>query len=905
MADRLAAKEHTPQQGLPEWTPMIMAAKTSGGNRRLLPGHLNDLRKSGLSDEQIGRVGFFSLTDPGRIAELLHWKHPADALGPCLVIPFKNTPGANGYARLKPDKPRQKGDKSVKYESPVGEPNHVFLPPGTVAVLNDAASVLLVTEGEKKASKADQEGFPCLGLVGTYGWQKKRPRDGNGKGTGPRELIDDLDSIAWQGRQVFIAFDSDAAEKQEVRWAEYHLAEALQRRGAGVKVVRLPANGSAKVGLDDYLVGHGADALRQLLTKAETPERPQAAAGRAERKPILITTDEHLVGDAAIAALAKDGGIYQRGGLLVRIVRDSSPAARGIRHPLAPRIEPLPPPLLRERLAANALWQTLRRKKNGDEEPVPARPPGWCTAAVHARGNWPGVRHLEAVVDTPVLRPNGTILCTPGYDAETGLLFEADRTFPSFPDKPTQEDALAARDLLLEVVHDFPFQLPAHRSAWLASVLTPLARYAFAGPAPLFLADANVPAAGKGLLLDCTARILTGERFTIATYTSDEDELRKRITSLCLAGARMVLFDNLEGRFGNATLDAALTATAWEDRVLGINRMTRSPLLMTWYATGNNVAVHKDTSRRCCCARLESELERPEERSDFRHPDLLAWVGQNRDQLLAAALTILRAYFVAGKPDQKLKPWGSFEGWSAVVRAAIQWVGMPDPGETRMLLQQQADVGAAGMAALVGYWQQLDPERKGLTTAEVIARLYAKDPPANTPAFYGDMRATLEDMLGKVDARGLGTKLRGYRRRVFGGWFFDQVGKDHQAVRWAVLPANEFGFGPKHTPHTPDTPRPEDPDQGNQGECGESGECFGVQAEVVSQEIDPSGECGEDANHPAEDDSPGQGYCGECGEDTCTRSEEDAGDDLGDPPASFDEVLKSDPRGPYTQRDRA
>ncbi len=62
--------------------------------------------------------------------------------------------------------------------------------------------------------------------------------------------------------------------------------------------------------------------------------------------------------------------------------------------------------------------------------------------------------------------------------------------------------AIAARDLLLEVVADFPFALPLYRAAWPAALLTPLARFAFAGPAPLFLVDANVRAAGKGLLLD-------------------------------------------------------------------------------------------------------------------------------------------------------------------------------------------------------------------------------------------------------------------------------------------------------------------------------------------------------------------------------------------------------------------
>jgi hypothetical protein len=540
-----------------------------------------------------------------------------------------------------------------------------------------------------------------------------------------------------------------------------------------------------------------------------------------DRPCITITTEEHEVNALAAAALAGDPSVYQRGGLLVRIVRDVTPVAKGIRRPFTPRIEPLPPPLLRERLAASARWVTIHEKEAGEVE-KPARPPAWCVAAVHARADWSGIRHLEAVVDYPVLRSDGTILSQAGYDPETGLLLESASAFPTIEERPSQAQAMAARDVLLRVVSDFPFEGNVHRAAWLAALLTPLARFAFPGPAPLFLVDANVRAAGKGLLLDCISRIVTGERFTIATYTADEDELRKRITSLVLAGDRLVLFDNLEGRFGNAVLDAALTGTAWKDRVLGVNRMAEAPLYMTWYATGNNVAIAADTARRVCHVRLESPEERPEERQDFRHPDLLAWVGANRARLLAAALTILRGYCAAGRPDQKLPAWGSFEGWSALVRSAVVWVGLPDPGKTRLLLQEQADVAAESMAVLLSCWEQLDPDRRGLTAAEVI-QLY-KSPPENAPECLADLRDALESLLGKPDARGLGTRLRSYRRRIFQGRYIDQAASHKRAARWAVYPASGFRRRLEHTHHTHHT------HLDRQGECGECGECVSPQA---------------------------------------------------------------------------
>src|SRR5690606_3260807 len=116
----------------------------------------------------------------------------------------------------------------------------------------------------------------------------------------------------------------------------------------------------------------------------------------------------------------------------------------------------------------------------------PSHPMPWAIKAVLHRGEWP-VRHLETVVESPVLRMDGSILSTPGYDVATGLLYIPSQGFDQIPLSPNQADAAAAVQTLLDVVRDFPFATPAHAAAWIASVLTPLARFAFKGPSPLFL----------------------------------------------------------------------------------------------------------------------------------------------------------------------------------------------------------------------------------------------------------------------------------------------------------------------------------------------------------------------------------------------------------------------------------
>ena len=787
----------------------------------LLPHHRTDLAKSGLRDETVAACGVYSETDPDRVNELLGGylsAKTARALGPCLAFPFRDAGGnpltwiphdakegtaPRPFVRLKPDKPRHRDGKPVKYESPLKSGNRLYLPPGVGAALADAAQDLIIVEGEKKALAGTQDGFPTLGLSGVWNWALKRPKNlATGRGTGPRKLIDDLDRIAWTGRTVTIVFDSDLADKPEVAWARWRLVEALLARGADVRAIDLPAGtGGLKCGLDDFLIAHGPAALKLLLATAKLPIRPARCVADG-RHGVRLGADEHRVNDEVAGQLAGDRSLYQRGGELVRVLTEAPPAD-GPRVSTAPRIDPIPAPALRDLISRRV--QFLKSGEEGDE---PAHPPAWCVNAVGTRGTWAGIRPLTGVVSFPVLRPDGTILSEPGYDARTGLYLHWAGPPLSIPDAPTLANAKAAVAELLDAVSDFPFASEMHRAAWLAALLTPLARPAFDGPAPLFLVDANVRAAGKGLSLEVVSRVVTGNPFPVISYPANpkdgEEELRKKITTFLLYGDRIALFDNLTGSFGDGTLDRALTGTEWQDRVLGGNRQFRAPLSVTFYATGNNVAIRADTARRVCHIRLESPHERPEERTDVKRPHLMKWVTENRERLLAGALTVLKAYHRAGRPDFGLKPWGSFESWSALVRNAVVWCGLPDPGETRVAVQEQADETARGLRQLIAALDMIDAEGTGKTAAEIVAAATEEDSPHSVEV-REMLRAAVDSLVSKPDGRKLGNRLRHLRRRVIDGKYIDLAGEDSKRVnRWAVFSAERFGERPgSHAPHAP------------------------------------------------------------------------------------------------------
>lgn len=581
-----------------------------------------------------------------------------------------------------------------------------------------------------------------------------------------------------------------------------HSGGVLHGLAASERIAVLPAEFKESGGDDvrDVLrQSDGTNLVLQAIADARVWEPKAAERPDSDGLPeIEVTPDEHRVNDEAVEALGRDKSLYQRGGALVQIQRDHSlKSLKGIvRPPNAPRIIPLREPTLRERLTKVARFVTKQETEDGMKT-THVHPPSSCVKAVAARGHWPMQRHLEGVISSPILRSDGSVLQTPGYDAETGLYYEPDGPAISVPIEATLADARSAVDELLEVVADFPFATPSHRSAWLALAITPLARFAFQGPSPLFLIDANIRGSGKSLLADAAAIIVTGRNMARMSQPRDDDEMRKRITALALGGDQLVLIDNIAGELGSAALDAALTSTVWKDRILGRSEIVEMPLLATWAATGNNVVLMADTSRRVCHIRLDSKLENPEEREGFRHPNLLAWLISERRRLLASALTILSAYCRAGRPRQELKPWGSFEGWSDLVRQALVWAGQPDPGATRQELARASDREAQALRALILGWPEIDPDGTGLAATKIIDRL------AQEENKYDTVRAAVLELcpapFGKLPStRSLGNKLRSLRGRNVGGkaldkrdshgtavWFVTQVGDIPASSGWS------------------------------------------------------------------------------------------------------------------------
>lgn len=493
-----------------------------------------------------------------------------------------------------------------------------------------------------------------------------------------------------------------------------------------------------------------------------------------ERTQVVLGTDEHRVVDEVVRALGGDPELYQRGGRLVRIVRegksdaDRSPGAGAL------SIAPVTLAYLRDRIT-----RAVKLMKLGKSEGVaPAHPPTWLAPQVEARRAWDAIPVLQGITTIPVLRSDGSVFQTPGYDTRTGMYYQPSCEVPQIPDAIPRDAVEVARTLLSEVVQDFPFELPIHQAAWFAALFTVVVRLAFDGPTPLFLVDANSRGAGKSLLVQLIARICQGRALPASTYSDKPEEVRKLITSVAMAAEQIACLDNLSGPFGCAPLDAALTSTRWRDRLLATNEITDLPLFTVWFATGNNVRVVGDTPRRIVHIRLEVLEEQPEIRSGFRHPNLEAWVMEHRGQLVGAVLTIVAAYIRSGKPEQGLSALGSYEGWSGLVRSSLVWAGLPDPCAARLKPSAMQDHDDHALCQFIETLAAYDSGNRGFVVADLIRTCWPADGSLPADPLLDDVREAIEQLLElapgtRPAARKLGAALSSARRKILAGRYLD------------------------------------------------------------------------------------------------------------------------------------
>jgi hypothetical protein len=290
---------------------------------------------------------------------------------------------------------------------------------------------------------------------------------------------------------------------------------------------------------------------------------------------------------------------------------------------------------------------------------------------------------------------------------------------PAVSQHPTADDIRQARQQYTEeLLHDFPFVREADKAHAVSAALTPFAREMIGGPTPIHDFEAPSPGTGKTLLVDLLTLPALGRPLAAMTEGSDEDEWRKRIFAKLRTAPAFVLLDNIKRRLASGALSSAITSyPTWEDRILGVSEVARVPVRCGWLMTANNPAFSSELTRRTVRIRLDAKIDRPWLREGFRHADIRGWAMVNRGRLIWAALTLIRAWLVAGKPEGQ-RVLGMFERWAKVMGGILEVAGIPGFLANLSEFYERSDAEGAAWRAFIAVWRAAK-ELRAVTVAEL------------------------------------------------------------------------------------------------------------------------------------------------------------------------------------------
>jgi hypothetical protein len=212
--------------------------------------------------------------------------------------------------------------------------------------------------------------------------------------------------------------------------------------------------------------------------------------------------------------------------------------------------------------------------------------------------------------------------------------------------------------------------------------------------------------------------------------------------------------------------------------------------------SGNNFRPAGDLWRRLLTARIDAGIEAPERRSFNIEP--FDYCRDHRQEMIGAALTLLKGFVYAGSPRATRDKLASFEAWDARVRQAVIWIGaqglMPadasvgdpvDAIERAKLDEPERQKLAAVLVAAHGTMAD-----KKWRVADLIERSQeAVGAPFGASDALKALRSIIEEVAGehgKINSRILGRWIEKQQNRRCAGLWIERCGERWKTALWRI-----------------------------------------------------------------------------------------------------------------------
>ena len=415
---------------------------------------------------------------------------------------------------------------------------------------------------------------------------------------------------------------------------------------------------------------------------------------------------------------------------------------------------------------------------------VPTDCPMHVAQAFISKKVWPKIPTLKAMIDAPLMKPDGSILSKPGYDPATQLFANIDPRWPQIPDNCSLDGAQAALKKLKEPFREFPFETEEDRAVAI-SIAPTLIQAPVMASSPIIGVSANTAGAGKSMTVDVSCNIAYGRKISPIALSHNEEEAAKQIVAAILSGQKAIFLDNISRQIESDLLCSLSTQGGATIRPLGSSQPIRVDRPIPILMTGNGMSLKGDLCRRTTISLLDAKHEKPEQRKFDWCPKEYAL--KHRQELVNACLIIMLAYRQAGHPDCGLTPLGSFEEWSRTIRSALVWAGASDPCLV-MARTQERDPERESLAELLSLWHMAYGSSPILVRDILNADLATKTKNQS-------LLQVIESIRGRGDAvRSLSRYILRFEGRIINGLKFSRKTPLDGTTRWAVEEAGLEGL---------------------------------------------------------------------------------------------------------------
>lgn len=308
----------------------------------------------------------------------------------------------------------------------------------------------------------------------------------------------------------------------------------------------------------------------------------------------------------------------------------------------------------------------------------PVNPSNDLVDGVISVGGSRGISPIKGYIDHPMVDANLRMIDTAGYDAPTQLLMAFDKSDFSISDrKLTDSEVMDKLNRIYSPFVGFEVAGGDDKSVLLAAIFSTVVRQVLP-MCPAFGIDAPMQGSGKTLLAETISMLAAGKLASaVPTHgKTNDDEFRKRLFAMLIAGEKVCLFDNLVGTFDSPSFAAALTSEYFTDRVLGKSKTVTTLVKTLFLLTGNNMNITGDMSRRVLQMRLAPKNDKLTERKyEF---DPVVKVASMRFEIISDVLSLINHWKHCGAP-KAAGSMTSYGEWDTLVRQPLAFIASQYP----------------------------------------------------------------------------------------------------------------------------------------------------------------------------------------------------------------------------------